>query len=368
MSDHGPVVGSKLGAAKLPPARRHEVLVVGREAPDRMTSGRWAHIKRLAGTRSYLWPAVLLGGGLFLLGSATGKAIFAVLPLLIVLGVLGVRLWREATRLAARDFFAGYAVSRGFNYSESMMLMATTPLLAAGERRRCEHYIEGALDGVEGTSVGLAHFVFETQERRRDRRNRPIPVFTPHDFTVAMVDLPRPSSVFPTLYLHRRSGILSRTEWLEREGLIPATLENQQLAKRCELIVSPDQDRERLRALMRADLQRWFAESPLSPGLEYVGGMLVLYVPGHLRGADQLDGIIDFTARVAQRLLVTGEPLKAVAPSDSQAPPRGVAAFPAPPPATKPKLEPALRIAPSPRAIAPPGRETTRASIPPPRS
>lgn len=324
------------------------------------------HVKALIGTRKYLWPAVFVGGGLFLLGSTTGNPIVAVVPLLIVLAVLGIRMWREATRLAARDFFVGYAVERHFNYSESMIVVASTPLLAAGDRRRCEHYIEGELEGVPGASVGLAHFVFETQEHKHDRRNRPIAIFTPHDYTVAMVDLQRPSSVFPGIYLQRRTGVLARADWLDRKSLVPATLDHSALAHRCELLVTQGQDPDRLRRLMRTDLQAMLAESPMQPGLEYHEGMLVVYVPGKVRGPDQLDGLIKLTALIANRLQEEGEPLRVVEPVRSVSPPGVGGAFPPPPPATKPHVEPALRVAPTPSAPTPVVSDLGRASIPPP--
>ncbi len=367
MSDRDPEIGSRVGAA-MPDSGQHEVLVVGRRAPASATSTRLRHVKNLAGTRKYLWPAVFIGGGLFLLGSTTGNPLVALAPLLLVLIVLAVRLWREATRLAARDFFEGYALEHHLNYSARMMLLASTPLLGAGEKRRCEHFMEGELAGAGGAPLGIAHFVIETREDKHDRRNRPIAIFTPHDFTIAMVDLTRPAKSLPGIFLARKHGRLARHNWLDRKALLPATIEHERLASESELLVRPGFDRERLRALMRADLQKALADSTLSPGFEYDDGTLVVYAPHLLKRPEEIDGLIALAESIAERLLEVGEPLKAVDTTLSHGPPSGVAAFPSPPPATKPHVEPHLRVAPEPETERRAAPGYGRASVPPPGS
>lgn len=366
MSGDRSVIGTRVDAARPQAGGQRDVTVVGRRAPERVTSTRMLHVQRLCGARKYLLSTAIIGGGLFLLGSTTGNPLIALAPLVVVAAIALSLIWREATKLAASDFFAGYAIEHRFNYSQSMLLMAQTPMLAAGDRRRCEHYLEGELEGAGGAAVGIAHFVVETGEQKHDRRNRPISVFTPHDFTVAIVDLQRPASVFPGVYLERRSKLFSRHGWIAREQLTPATLEDADLAVHCELLVDRTQDRERLRAFLRADLQRALAQSLLRPGFEYVGGTLVVYAPGRLTRTDELDALIDLTARVARGLLTEGEPLRAVESIDSHAPPVGVATFPPPPPATKPRLEPTLRVATAPSPIVAQRREDGRTSMPPP--
>ena len=379
MNGETPKVGSLLTAARPADSAKREVMVVGRTAPASASATRFAHMRRLAGTRGYVWPAVIAGGGLFVLGSTTGNALYAVVPLLAVLLVLLARAWHEAGRLASRDFFSGFAVERGLNFSEGMMLVGRTPLLAAGECRRCENYIEGPLEP-NGESVAVAHFVYETRRQKHDRRNRPIAVMTPHVFTVAIVDLQRPAGAYPGLFIARRSrrpGLAG--EWIDRSGLIPATLSDPKLSRACDLLVRPGQDPQRLAALLRADLQAWLATSSLAPGLEYDNGTLLLYVSGRVRDAERLDELIALVGRIAQRMLETGEPLQLVDDSGSHAPPRRIAGFPAPPPATHPAVAGALHVAPAPApgpgpavpaATMPPqgGSPPGRPSVPPPGS
>lgn len=369
MAERPPEIGSRVESAHLPLATSAEVMVVGRTAPESATSTRWSHIKRLAGTRANVWTAVIGAGGLFLLGSTTGNPWIALIPPLIVLGILGSRIWGEATRLAARDFFTGFAVENRFNYSPAMTLIATTPLLAAGERRRCEHYLEGELRGVPGASVGLAHFTFETRENKYDRRKRPIAVMTPNQFTVAIVDLQRPAGAFPGVYLSRRGGLRSRYDWLDREGLMPATLANAELARDYELVARAGLDRGRLRSLMRPDLQAMFAQSTLRPGFEFEDGVLVTYAAGRLDRPEELNALIDLTAKLAGRLLEVGEPLRAVEPGSSHAPPpRLHSPFPPPPPATKPKVDQPTGLSAVPSIEPRATRGAARGSVPPPGS
>lgn len=369
MNGSGQEIGSRI--ASRPPSlsgARREVLVAGHSAPPSASATRARHLRKIAGTRAYVFTLVLAGGGLFLLGASTGKIVWAViLPLIVVVAVV-VAAWRRATRLAERDFFAGYALEHQFDYSQRMTLLGTTPLLDAGDRRHCEHYMEGELDGMPGVGVGLSHFVYETRQTRTDRRNRPISVYTPHQYTIAVVDLPRALTAFPGVHLARRGGWLGGDEWLGRDALVPVELESSELAKDYELLVRSDQDRGRLLELFKPSFQVWLTELPFQMFFEYAGGTLVVYVPRRLKSTRDLNDMLFAAGWIAKLIVREGEPLKMVAALRSKAPPRGVGAFPPPPPATKPQVEPtlhvepALHVAPAP----PPTPDYTRASIPPP--
>ncbi|MBJ7355174.1 MAG: hypothetical protein JHC98_10135 [Thermoleophilaceae bacterium] len=364
MSPDGQEIGSRVGSA-LPPSvarKRREVMVAGYRAPESASTTRGKHLRKLVGARKYVLTLAFAGGGLFLLGAAlTGKVVYAVVPPVLVLAVVVAMVWREATRLAARDFFAGYALDHRFNFSERMSLMETTPLLGAGDRRRCENYMEGPLEDVDGVAVGLAHYVFETRQDRSDRRNRPIAVYAPHDYTIAVVDIPRAMRVFPGVFLSRRGGIFGREDWLDRPTLQPVELESSELANRYELLVRNNQDRGRLLELFKPSFQIWLGALPFQIFFEYSGGTLVLYVPKRLKDGSDLDTMLSATSWIARRILAEGEPLHMV--EESQPPPSGVDAFPAPPPATKPHVEPKLRVAPEPVVVEAAYR---RASVPPP--
>lgn len=355
-------IGSRVGSA-LPPSiarQRREVIVAGHRAPATATTTRGKHLRKLVGARKYILSLAMIGGGLFLLGASTGKLMFAVIPPLIVLAVVVAMVWREATRLAGRDFFAGYALDHHFNFSERMSLMETTPLLGAGDRRRCENYMEGPLEDVDGVAVGLAHYVFETREDRTDRRKRPIAVYSPHMYTIAVVDLPRAMRVFPGVFLSRRGGLFGRDEWLDRPSLVPVELESSELANKYELLVRNNQDRGRLLELFKPSFQIWLGNRPFQIYFEYSGGTLVAYVPKRLTAGADLDTMLSSVSWIARRITSEGEPLHSV--EESQPPPTGVGAFPDPPPATKPHIEPTLRSVPEPVEAT----SYRQASVPPP--
>jgi hypothetical protein len=362
VNSDGQQIGSRVTAETAPSLAhgRREVLVAGHRAPATATATRGKHLRKLMGARKYIWSIALIGGGVFLLGATTGRVIYAVIPPLIVIAVVIAMVWREATRLAARDFFAGYALDHGFNFSERMTLIETTPLLGAGDRRHCENYMEGLLEGSDDLAVGLAHYVYEERDIRTDRRRRPITVYTPHSYTIAVIDLPRPMSVFPGIFLSKRGGLFGRQEWLDRPSLVPVEIESSVLASKYELLVRRNQDRGRLLELFKPTFQVWLEDLPFQLFFEYNGGTLVAYVPKKLTDGRDLDVMISSVSWIAKRIQQEGEPLQPVA--ESQAPPTGVAAFPPPPPATKPRLEPTLRAAPEP--VEEP--VYTRASVPPP--
>lgn len=364
MNPGGQEIGSRVGSA-LPPSaarRRREVMVAGYRAPETATTTRGKHLRKLMGARRYVLALAFIGGGLFLFAAAlTGNAIVAIILPLVVLAIVIALVWREATRLAGRDFFAGYALDHRFNFSERMSLMEATPLLGAGDRRHCENYMEGPLEDVDGVAVGLSHYVYETRQDRSDRRNRPIAVYAPHDYTIAVADIPRAMRVFPGVFLSRRGGIFGRDEWLDRPSLQPVELESSELANRYQLLVRNNQDRGRLLELFKPSFQIWLGALPFQLYFEYSGGTLVVYVPKRLKDGRDLDTMLSATSWIARRLLAEGEPLHMV--EESQPPPSGVDAFPSPPPATKPHIEPILRVAPEPVVVEEAYR---RASMPPP--
>lgn len=361
-------IGARIGAGQPPSIARgrREVFVAGHRAPESATSTRPRHLRKLAGARKYIWSLALVGGGLFLLGASTGRLLFALIPPLLVLAVVLGLVWREATRLSTRDFFAGYALDHEFNFSQRMSLLEATPLLGAGERRHCENYMEGKLEGVEGYSVALSHYIFETRDLRTDRRNRPVSVFRPHRYTIAVVELPRAMTVFPGVFLARRGGVLGRDEWLDRPSLSPVELESSELANRYELLVRGNQDRGRLLDLFKPSFQVWLGDLPFQIFFEFNGGTLVVYAPKLLKKGRELDQMLSAASWIARRIIAEGEPLRAVVHDLSKAPPTGAAAFPPPPPATKPRVETRLRSAPEPDELPAAKVAYTRASIPPP--
>lgn len=338
-----------------------EVLVAGRVVPSTASATRGKHARALLGSRRYALATGIFAAIVFVAGSATGRVWVAVCAPLAILAFAAWRVWREASKHSERDFFQGYALRHGFVYAERMALLETTPLLGAGDRRHCEHYMEGPLSEDGDLTVGIAHYIFETADQRRDRRNRPIQVYSPHPYTVCVVELPRAIRTYPGVFLARRGGIFGRDDHLDRPSLLPVELESSELMSKYELLTRSHQDRTRLMELFQPSFQTWLTTLPFAIYFEYSGGTLVVYTPKKLKDAHNLDTMLKVTDYIADRIVREGEPLRAV---DSKPPPNGIAAFPPPPPPTKPEVEshPRIEAVPDPA----PAGEAARGSVPPP--
>lgn len=220
----------------------------------------------------------------------------------VVLGVLGICFF-IADRLAAHNFFAGYARSVGLSYSSPASLPTLTPLLGAGDRRRLDHWMHGRLPG--DLAGGVGHLVWERVERDSDgdefvrERNR---------FTVCVVDVQASMGLFRGVYLRPRRGIFAaHSDWLRRARGRTAEVESAQFTERFELRLADDQDEVVLRRLLAPTLVSWLANHPLTPGFELKAGALCVFVPHPVEDAGNLTYLIDATRHLATRVLAEVE-------------------------------------------------------------
>lgn len=318
-----------------------KVWVAGKPVPAYASATRRMHMAALASSRKYVWRYAITCGVLFLAAAVTRNPILAGVALLVGMAIVTFQLVRDATGHAHRDFFTGFALKHGLTYSNKMSLDETTPLLSAGDRRHCENYMEGPLRGANHV-VGLSHYVYETREQRRDRRNRAISIYTPHWFTICVVDLPRVSAAFPGVFLSRRGGILGRNDWLDRPGLQTIELDAAMAANKYELLARSSQDRKRLLDLFQPSFQAWLVGLQKQIYFEFNEGTLVLYVPGKLRDVESLETMLLAAGRISTQFMREGEPLHVVSPSIAPPGPGSTGRtgeFPPPPPATKPIVE-----------------------------
>lgn len=317
-----------------------KVWVAGKPVPAFASATRRKHMRNLVGSRKYVWRYAITCGVLFLAAAATRNPIVAAIALVVGVAIVTFQLVRDATSHAHRDFFAGFALKNGLTYSDKMTLAEATPLLSAGDRRYCEHYMEGRLGG-SNHRAGLSHFVYETRDQRRDRRNRTISVYTPHWFTICVVDLPRATTSFPAVYVTKKSRMGGKGDWYDTPGLQTIEFDGALQTNRYRLMTSNSQDRPRLRELLQPSFQSWLAGLDRQVNFEFRGGTLVVYVPGKLRDPQSLEEMLVATERIAAQFMRINEPLQLVGPS---VPPPGPGRamvhgeFPPPPPATKPQI------------------------------
>jgi hypothetical protein len=224
--------------------------------------------------------------------------IMAAGPAAVVLGVTGVA-WFMADRAAAERFYRGFARNVGLLYASRYELLALTPLLGAGQRRRAEHWMYGTLPG--DLPGGVGHFVWERVERDSDgdpqvrERNR---------FTLCTADLEPSMALFKGVFVRPRRGfVASHTDWLADSPTHELELESTAFTERYELLVADDQDQLILRRLLSPTLVSWLANHPLTPGVELKAGALVVYVPNAIEDAGNLTYLIDAARHVASRVL-----------------------------------------------------------------
>jgi hypothetical protein len=221
-------------------------------------------------------------------------------PLAMTVVVL-IAVFTLADRRAEADFFTAFAAARGFSYLDRTELLPLTPLLGAGDRRHCEHYMEGPLDAAGGLRCGLGHYTYEVRksdgnagEGRRES----------HDFTICVVDLEPGISLFPGVFLTRRRGLfgfLDGEQWLSRVNRRNVELESAELCERYDLFVDDAQDDLLLRELFAPSFVIWLAEHPLAPCFEYRAGTLVVYLERKLDNDAHLDWMLEAATEIAGR-------------------------------------------------------------------
>jgi hypothetical protein len=279
--------------------------------PRNADSTRAAHLSTLLRGRVAGYALALGTVGGFLFGAAIGSTlVMAGAPLAVAALVLGLA-FRTADGQAAEDFFIGFAAGHGLNHYPVTELLPLTPLLGAGDRRRCEHQMEGPLGaGAPDLRCGLGLYTYETRDHADLDGDAG---WRPHHFTICVVDIEPGIVLFPGVFLERRRdlvGMLAGERWLDRHGRREVQLESAAFADRYELVVDGTQDEVRLRELFAPSFVIWLAEHPLAPCFEYRAGTLVVYVPRRLTDAGSLNLLLAATAEIAGRLVdeITEEP------------------------------------------------------------
>jgi hypothetical protein len=260
---------------------------------------RARHMRALTGARGTVYAlglgvvaAVLVGAWL------REPLVMLAAPAAVVAVVLGVCFWL-ADRRAEEEFFRRFAHARGFTYAPRSELLPLTPLLGAGDRRECRHWMEGPL-GDSLPECGLGHYVFH--ERRGSGRNRR---WKAHDFTACVADLEQGMVIYPGVFLARRRDLVDRVgggAWLATGSRRRVELESEALDERCDLWVERSQDDVQLLQLFSPSFVSWLAEHPLHPCFEYRAGTLVVYLEHRIEDSGRLGWLLDATAEIARRL------------------------------------------------------------------
>jgi hypothetical protein len=272
--------------------------VTGTPARIDADATRGVHMRRMLQGRGAVYAFALGVVGAVLLGAWLREPlVFLGAPVLVAAAVVGA-CFLVADRRSEREFFTSFARARGLRYVGRTQLLELTPLLGAGDRRECLHWMQGPLgDGLP--ECGLGHYVFHV--RHGSGRNKS---WTAHDFTICVVDLEPGIVMYPGVFVARRRDLVDRLgggRWLETDRRRRVELESEALHERCEIWVDRSQDDVRLLQLFSPAFVAWLAEHPLHPCFEYGAGTLVVYVEHRLEDAGRLAWLLDATGEIARR-------------------------------------------------------------------
>lgn len=221
-------------------------------------------------------------------------------PVIAALGILLAAHW-NATQRARSEFFGSLAPTLGLRYTAVGHYVPITPLLAAGDRQRFEHTMEGPLFGSQGgPPCLLGHFTYEISSEVNDD----VTVWRPHQFTVCAIDVGAPLVRFRGLYLRPRlSGLGLERDWLKRSPRPEAVeLESARFNELYDLRRANDQDELALRELFSPSFVVWLSEHPLRPGFEVKAGTLVVFLSGHEESEWKLTLLHEAAREIARRL------------------------------------------------------------------
>jgi hypothetical protein len=265
-------------------------------APANTNTTRSAHFRTLLGSSSSVVGGAIVAAIAFTIGAANhSAAIMLGGPVAVALLVVIVS-WVRADRQAEDEFFSRYATAHQLNHWKQYSLEQFTPLLAGGDRRHCEHWMES-----HGRGIGWYTF-----ECRQDNGDKP-DTWEPHHFTVAAIDIGEHGMArFQGIYLRRRRGIIDRLDsdanWLRNHRLKKVELESTAFHERFELWADRDQDDIVLRQLFAPTFVVWLSEHPLEPGFELRAGELVVFIPGRCGEAGKLDFLLMAAAEISRRI------------------------------------------------------------------
>jgi hypothetical protein len=264
--------------------------------PLNTNSTRRVHFQTLLSSSPAIVGGAVLAVAAFTVGAASHNvAVMFGGPAAVAALVVAIAFYL-ADKQAENEFFGRYARARELNHWENYTLNGFTPLLAGGDRRHCDHWMENK-------GRGMGWYTFEV---RHDNGDKP-DTWESHDFTIASIDIGELGMArFQGIYLRRRRGIIDRLDgdanWLRNHRLDNVELESTAFNQEYELNADRDQDPIVLRQLFAPSFVVWLTDHPLKPGFELRAGTLVVFIPGHCGEAGKLDFLLMAADSIAKRI------------------------------------------------------------------
>jgi hypothetical protein len=273
-------------------------------SPTNADSGRGELFRSYLYSRAGAYTAVFGSAAVFAFGASRRDPLIMLAGPIVVVALVVAVSAVVADRAAGERFYRHYARSLGLVYWPRSGLLPLTPLLGAGDRRWCEHWMTGMLPGEPRVSGGIGQFVWEELEEDRNpnaiqlgRRTR-----SRQRMTICVADLEPSMASFKGLFLRPHRGLIPGAPDWRRSGTRSIELESMAFSRRYEVLVANDQDENMARQLLSPSLVVWLAEHPMAPSFEVRAGMLVVFVSRVLDDEGSLTYLVDATRRIASRV------------------------------------------------------------------
>jgi hypothetical protein len=257
--------------------------------PASPKAGRQAHFRANLRGRFAFWALFIGIGASVLAGAARHSAQIAAIGAVATVAAVVYLAHRAASRRAQLEFFIALAPTLGMQYMGEISMFPGTPLLAAGQRRRFEH----AMQGNGGT---LSLYTYEVDHRASNGESAR---WDPYHFTVCVLDLAPEMPDFPGVYVRRKQGLVHGDDWLRAHRSRRVELESIAFNERYDLLLAQGQDELVLRELFSPSLIDWLAGHPLQPGFELRAGVLCVWLPGHVEEAGKLAFFLEAAQHLA---------------------------------------------------------------------
>lgn len=265
-------------------------------SPSNEDQGQKELFRAYAAGRNAVYAYVLGGSAVFLIGAwKHSVAVMAGGPVAVVLLTLVVAAI-AANAAAADRFYRSFAAELGLAYAPKSQTYPLTPVLGAGDKRWCEHWMRGTLPGEPAYKGELGHLVFEDI----DREHGPERVEDRRRFTVCTIELEPSLPFFKGLYVRPRRGIFPEgKDWVRHSDSRKIEVESAAFMHRYEVRLASDQSELMARQLLAPTLVSYLAEHPLAPCFEAKAGTLAVYVDHALTDAGNLTFLLDAARHIA---------------------------------------------------------------------
>ena len=231
-----------------------------------------------------------------LVGFAAAQNAYLAIGAPVVLALLILILGRGwAAGKAEREVLAGFARRHGLEMRTNPVTTPSwTPLLRAGDERRTEVSLTGAVDGMP---VHIAHYTYTEIRHTTDSKGNSRTEREDHDFTVAITEVHEATGVLPALYLKPDAGLFDFGDgWLSTGDLARCETESVRFNERYKGWHRREQDPIALRRFLDPSTIDALANHPMHLGVEMAGGSLLVYMNGHCADSGELQGLVDALA------------------------------------------------------------------------